>query len=367
MKNTLLALFSVFLAFVLSAQPKDNPKVVVFKSGDEGYKSFRIPAIVKTRTGRLLAFAEGRVNGSSDTGNIDLVMKSSDDNGKSWSRLKVIWDDSDNVCGNPSPVVDKTTGIVYLLMSWNLGEDHESEIIAQQSRDTRHVYITSTADNGGTWANPMEITSMVKPASWTWYATGPCHGIQMSSKKFRNRLLIPCDHIDADTQKYFSHVIYSDDHGKTWNQGGTTPQDQVNECCIAELPGGKLLLNMRNYDRKSKTRKISYSDDGGNTWSDLTNDKSLIEPICQASVYYSKKAGKLFFLNPASETRRESMTLKSSKDEGKTWITEKILHKGPSAYSDLTVISKNEIGCLYEAGDENPYEGIVFETVNVKK
>ena len=338
----------------------------IFKSDTDGYSTFRIPAIVTTKSGKLLAFAEGRVNSSSDTGNIDLVMRSSTDEGESWSPLKIIWNDADNVCGNPAPVVDFETGVVHLLMTWNLGSDHESEIIDRKSENTRRVYVTSSVDEGKKWSEPKEITSAVKKENWTWYATGPCHGIQLKYGLIKGRLIIPCDHIEADSKKYFSHVIYSDDNGKTWQLGGTTPQEQVNECTVAELSNGKLLLNMRNYDRTQKSRKISFSEDGGINWSDIKSDTALVEPICQASILFTGENNMLWFLNPASETARVNMTLKSSDDFGKTWKTSKILHPGPSAYSDLTEINQNTLGCLYEAGIVNPYESIVFTTFKMK-
>jgi sialidase-1 len=338
----------------------------IFKSGTDGYSTFRIPAIVTTKSGKLLAFAEGRVNGSSDTGNIDLIMKSSVDSGQSWSPLKLIWNDAENVCGNPAPVVDFETGSIHLLMTWNLGSDHESDIIDGKSKDTRRVFVTTSKDEGKNWSEPKEITSSVKKENWTWYATGPCHGIQLKSSAHKNRLVIPCDHIEANSKKYYSHIVYSDDNGKTWQLGGTTPQDQVNECTVAELPNGKLLLNMRNYDRTQKSRKISFSEDGGLNWSDIKSDTVLVEPICQASILFTEENQTLWFLNPASETARVNMTLKSSDDFGKTWKISKILHPGPSAYSDLTMINQNTLGCLYEAGIANPYEGIVFTTFKMK-
>lgn len=338
----------------------------IFKSGTEGYSTFRIPAIVTTKKGTLLAFAEGRVNGSSDTGNIDLVMRSSNDEGKTWGPLKVIWNDSENVCGNPAPVVDSETGNIYLLMTWNLGEDHEPDIIDEKSKDTRRIFVTSSSDNGKTWSIPKEITGSVKKENWTWYATGPCHGIQIEKGKYKGRLVIPCDHIEAGSKKYYSHVIYSDDKGNTWELGGTTQQDQVNECAVAEINNGLLILNMRNYDRTQKSRKISFSDDGGITWSAIQPDTALIEPICQASLIYIMKNKKLWFLNPASDNNRTNMTLKSSNNSGKTWKIEKVLHSGPSAYSDLTLINKNTLGCIYEGGKLSPYEGIVFTTFEFK-
>src|SRR5690606_13888679 len=123
---------------------------------------------------------------------------------------------------------------------------------------------------------------------------------------------------------------------------------------------------MRNYDRIQKSRKVSFRDDGGMNWSDIKSDTTLIEPICQASILFTGKNKMLWFLNPASETARVNMTLKSSDDFGKTWKISKILYPGPSAYSDLTMINQNTLGCLYEAGIANPYESIVFTTFKMK-
>ena len=339
----------------------------LFESGSCGYNTFRIPAIITTRTGRLIAFAEGRKGSSSDTGNIDLVMKYSDDSGKTWSDLSVVWDDGQNVCGNPSPVVDQTTGTIWLLTTWNIGSDHESDIINQTSKDTRRVFVLHSDDNGVSWSKPFELTQWVKLPDWTWYATGPCHGIQLSQIAHKGRLIIPCDHIEAVTKKYYSHIIYSDDHGTTWQIGGTTPQDQVNECTVAELPDGDLMLNMRNYDRKQKSRKVSVSNDGGFTWGDIYPDTTLIEPICQGSLLSNNTIGHnrsaLYFLNPASKTDRKNMTLKKSIDNGKTWKLLKVLYAGPAAYSDLTITADGKIGTLYEAGEKSAYQGIVFKKV----
>ena len=180
-----------FANYAFSQDPLDY----LFKSGTEGYQCFRIPAIVTTTEGTLLAFAEGRKKGCSDTGNIDLVMKRSEDNGKTWSNLLVIRDDGENVCGNPAPVVDESTGTIHLLSTWNLGEDPEKKIIEGNSKDTRRVFVMESGDDGKSWSSPLEITSSVKQDHWTWYATGPCHGIQLKEGPHRDRLIIPCDHI----------------------------------------------------------------------------------------------------------------------------------------------------------------------------
>ncbi|MDH3244563.1 MAG: glycoside hydrolase [Saprospiraceae bacterium] len=336
----------------------------VFVSGDEGYMCFRIPAIVKATNGDLLAFAEGRKQGCSDTGDIDLVMKRSNDGGLTWGPLKVIWDDGENTCGNPAPVVDEQTGFINLLSTWNLGEDRESEIIDETSTDTRRIYLLQTKDYGKTWTAPSEITNMVKKPEWTWYATGPGSGIQLESGTYAGRLIVACDHIEAKTKMYFSHIIYSDDNGTNWHLGGSSPADQVNECEVAELSDGRLMINMRNYDRTQKTRQIAYSHNGGISWERQHHDSSLIEPVCQASLH---KHGKyLLFSNPASTEARVDMTLRISPDDGYNWSSSVSLNKErPAAYSDLVTVGDELIGCLFETGLENPYQFIVFQRVRL--
>lgn len=356
------------LLMAMCAIPETEQAIYV--SGEDGYHTYRIPALLVTREGALLAFCEGRKESSSDSGDIDLLVKRSEDGGRGWSAQKVIWDDAANTCGNPCPVVDEDTGVIWLLLTWNLGSDREPEIIAQRSQDSRRVFVTHSKDDGRTWAPAAEITAQVKQPDWTWYATGPCTGIQLRAPAYRGRLLIPCDHIEAESSKYYSHVIYSDDHGATWRLGGITPTDQVNECQAVELDDGRILLNMRNYDRNQKTRAVSISVDGGMTWSAVRHDPALPEPICQASlVRYvpppdspSPLTGKtcLLFSNPASAEKRENMTIKVSMDEGRTWPLVRTVHPGPAAYSDLAVLPGGDIALLYEAGEQRPYESIRF-------
>lgn len=371
MKKVLITCLALILQLgsILQAQESTTD---IYRKDQDGYSCFRIPAIVRSKAGTLLAFAEARKNSCSDTGNIDLVLKRSEDGGKTWSNLIIIWDAGNNVCGNPAPVVDQETGRIILVSCWNLGEDHEKDIIDKTSKDSRRIFVLYSDDDGKKWSAPKDITSSVKHSDWTWYATGPCHGIQLQNKKYKGRIVVSANHMVADTKSYHSQLIYSDNKGETWKLGGVVSEHGGNESSVVELGNGELMLNMRNYNRKeSKTRSYAISKDGGETISKMHYLPELIEPICQGSTLNLMKDGKIgnniLFSNPASTESREKMTIKLSEDNGQTWPYAYLVYSGPSAYSDLVNLPDGNIGLLYEYGINNPYEKIGFTIIPFNK
>lgn len=371
MKKVLITCLALILQLGSILQAQESTTDIYWKDQD-GYSCFRIPAIVRSKAGTLLAFAEARKNSCSDTGNIDLVLKRSEDGGKTWSNLIIIWDAGNNVCGNPAPVVDQETGRIILVSCWNLGEDHEKDIIDKTSKDSRRIFVLYSDDDGKKWSAPKDITSSVKHSDWTWYATGPCHGIQLQNKKYKGRIVVSANHMVADTKSYHSQLIYSDDKGETWKLGGVVSEHGGNESSVVELGNGELMLNMRNYNREeSKTRSYAISKDGGETISEMHYLLELIEPICQGSTLNLMKDGKIgnniLFSNPASTESREKMTIKLSEDNGQTWPYAYLVYSGPSAYSDLVNLPDGNIGLLYEYGINNPYEKIGFTIIPFNK
>lgn len=335
----------------------------VFGSSTEGYSCFRIPAIMKTDKGTLLAFAEARKNNCGDAGNIDLVVRRSTDNGKTWSSLITVWDDGGNTCGNPVPIMDTRTGKVVLVMSWNLGSDNLTSIGNGTSQDTRRAYVTTSSDDGLSWEKPREITDSVKKSNWGWFASGPCHGIQLSGGSHDGRLIVPCDYIEVLTKKGSSYAIYSDDDGDSWHLGGIV-SGGGNECAVARLSSGELMLNMRS---SGGYRLVSTSADDGMSWTKATASYYLPGPKCQGSLLSYVSGGKtwVYFSNPANRNGRTNMTIKRSADDGGSWPDVHQVYSGPSAYSDLVMIDADHVGILYEAGLSSPYEGIAFESIAV--
>jgi len=354
-----VAVVSLFL-FSAKAKAADVQQSDVFVAGQEGYHTFRIPAVIVTPDKTVIAFCEGRKNNRRDHGDIDLVMKRSTDGGRSWSPLEVIYEEGGNAevtIGNPCPVIDQTTGTIWLPFC----------------RDNDDVLLTHSTDDGQTWAPPVEITADVKRNDWGWYATGPGVGIQLTHPRYAGRLVIPCDHreeVDGQSVK-MSHCFYSDDGGRSWQMGQSVDK-HTDECQVVELADGRLMINMRNYwgrtgkvAERAGMRAIAYSEDGGQHWSDVEFDPTLIEPVCQASfLRYTEgdehEKNRLLFANPASKTRRHELTIRLSYDEGRTWPVARVLHPGPAAYCCLTVMPDQTIGCLYENGKEHSYEKITL-------
>jgi sialidase-1 len=308
----------------------------VFQGGTEGYHTYRIPAIVLSSKNTLLAFCEGRKTGAGDAGDIDLMLRRSTDNGKTWQPMQLVYEKGGNAkttIGNACPVIEQTTGTIWLPFCCN----------------NDRVFITKSTDDGLTWDKPVEITKDVKKPAWRWYATGPGHGIQLQC----GRLVIPCDCSDTRDKKQHSLVFYSDDLGQTWKRGGVT-EAEMDECEVVELVDKSLLLCMRNYQGKNR-RAFATSNDGGLTWSPATNHGQVYCPTCQASIQrYSPLSAdsktRILYSGPGGPGRK-NMTVRLSYDEGKTWPVAKVLHAGSAAYSDLVVLPDGSIGCLYERDD----------------
>jgi sialidase-1 len=369
MKPTLVVVSAFCISAVLAFHAAEAEEQVIFREVADGYNRLRIPAICITKAGTLLAFAEGREGG--DAGDIDTILRRSEDGGKTWSPIQVVWSDGANTCGNPAPVVDYETGTVWLFNTWNLGSDREGAIMDGSSGNVRRAYLSKSDDDGRTWSKPVEMPHLRKP-EWRWYATGPCHGIQLTRGAHQGRLVVPANNSDRimsknREQSYRSHIIYSDDHGQTWTLGGVL-EPLTNESTVVELCDGSLMQNMRSYHGKH-CRAVAVSRDGGVTFEKVYLDEALQSPVCQGNILrYSwpeDGRGRIVFSSPGGKGRTD-MTLRISYDDGATWEAERVIYAGPSAYSNLVKLPDGQLGLLYEKGAKGPYETITFATFSMK-
>lgn len=362
----LITFFSI-LVFCGALLSQEIHSETLWVKGKGDYNNYRIPSLIVTTSGTLIAFCEGREGG--DAGDIDLLVKRSLDHGQTWSEESIVWDDNDNTCGNPCPVVERETGRIWLFMTWNLGADHERLIVRKESKDTRRPFLCYSDDDGKTWSTPVDMSDSCKDPEWGWYATGPGVAIQLSSAPYQGRLVIPANHSYDDPDGnirggpfgYGSHVLISDDRGKTWRKSEPI-RPGCNESQVVECSDGSLIMNMRSYNDQY-CRAIAKSVDGGETWSDIWHDHQLVESKCQASfIDYGAYDGRemILFSNPAVPIGRTHMTIKTSFDNARTWSNAKLIHAGPSAYSCMTTLPDDRIGLLFEGGKKDRYESILF-------
>ena len=328
----------------LEGQAQVFAEQAIFSAGERGYACFRIPALVVTTKGVVLAFAEARRTNCRDDDDIDLVMKRSTDHGKTWSAMQVLFDDGAVSVNQPAPVVDRKSGEVVLVFCKN----------------NQKVFMTRSKDEGRSWASPKEITSDVVDPVWKYIGAGPGHGIQLGS----GRLLIPSWGDVSPGQAtwrpavwgkiQFSYAMYSDDHGATWKRSAPMEMDASDECMAVETNPNRIYMNMRSRQKKNQ-RAYSWSSDGGITWSKVEWDKTLPEPSCQGSlIRFTRKENsdkdRILLAHPSNPNARSHLTIRISYDEAKTWAKSRMIREGPSMYSDLAITPEMQILCLYEVG-----------------
>ncbi|AWO01132.1 exo-alpha-sialidase [Chitinophaga alhagiae] len=373
---------------VLSSMVTYSQSVPVFTAGQEGHRSYRIPAIIGLPNGHLLAFCEGRVHNAGDFGDINIVMKRSTDGGKTWSALQEVVDYDSLQAGNPAPVVDTRDpafpgGRIFLF--YNTGNNHEGEV--RKGKGLREVWYKTSADNGATWSDPVNITAQTHrpsfppaysfPEDWRSYANTPGHAMQFESGKFEGRIFVAANHSAGPPQPHFrdyrAHGFYTDDHGKTFRLGGSVAVPGGNEAIAADISGSRLMMNVRNQQGDVRARIVAVSKDGGATWDTAYFDRNLPDPVCQGTLLTlqrRKKGHVLAFCNAADTTQRDNLTLRISTNDGKTWKRSYVIDRSPgalksskTAYSDIVRLSRRAVGVLYE---KDNYSTITFVPVKIK-
>lgn len=349
----------------LGAAPQVNYSDV-FPANSNGVVRHRIPGVVVTTKGTILAYCEARRTGSSDWGEIEIHLRRSIDGGQSWSAPQQIAHSGGRIEGNPTKkkggeheqtvnnpvaIVDRVTGAIEFLYCVNYAR----------------CFSMRSTDDGVTWSKAVEITASFEPFrrryDWKVIATGPGHGIQLKT----GRLIVPIwlayggvgDHGPSAAA-----TTYSDDHGQTWHAGEIAVPNagelrSPNETIATELSDGRVMLVSRSLS-DSNRKLITVGPDGAGNWAPTFAHADLWEPRCMASIvsHPAKRQWLLFSCprtlprEPGGKSARENLSIMLSRDDGKTWKITKTLHAGPSAYSDLAVLNDGTVICLYEAAND---------------
>jgi sialidase-1 len=373
MASQLALLLAVLLARPVSGAAPSFQTARIFEGDTEGYKLYRIPGIVVTKKGTILAYTEARRTGSGDWDSIDILMRRSSDGGSTFSPQRVI-------AHAPGKIERSTVAIERNQGKLNDITYNNPVAIADRNGTVHFLFCVEymrafymrSDDDGRTFSTPVEITSAFErfrpEYAWRVLATGPGHGIQLRS----GRLLVPV-WLALGTGGNGHHpsvnaTIYSDDQGSTWRRGdiaipNTSAFPDPNETTAVQLADGKVMLNVRT-EAKENRRTVVTSKDGATHWSRPRLQEDLPDAICFASIIRlsTRKDGgrdRLLFVNPDNLTRadgkdsrskdRINLTVRLSYDEGGHWNVKRTIEPGATGYADLAVLPDGTILCLYEA------------------
>ncbi|MCX5052776.1 exo-alpha-sialidase [Streptomyces sp. NBC_00201] len=395
LRATLTAVFTTAALLTLPstahAQPPtpapDFEQQVLFKaSQDPGYACFRIPAVVRTTEGTLLAFAEGRVLNCGDAADIDIVVKRSTDDGRTWGPLQVVTRGDGDTHGNPAPVVDRDTGRILLAETYNTGRTDGASCTVPCDR-TPHLQYSD--DDGLTWSRPRDLSSEILPANWnSWYATGPVHGIQLTRGRHAGRLVLGVNTETWDGERSevgvppaggwgrvtanHAALIVSDDGGDHWRIGATdswpiaddgTFRQKPSEVTVTERTDGSILISGREQDGTDLGHRTqTVSRDGGDSFAaPFRGLPDLYAPQVQGATL---RLGKRILLScPGDPDRRRTMMIRSSYDGGRTWDSVDrgtVVTADWSGYSDMVRIDHDMVGLMYEGGAVDARDEIRF-------
>lgn len=337
----------------------------VYVAGQNGYFGYRIPGLECAPDGSLLAFAEARKHNLGDPGfdqnDIDLVLRRSTDRGATWSALTVIEDPGEGwSAANPATIVDRDTGKVWLFyLRCKPGRNTET---ARPGTDDNQILARSSTDNGGTWSEPVDLTTVSRDLAdpqWRSSVVGPGGGIQARD----GRLVLPVWRYAP----WRVFAVFSADHGKTWQRGEPVPNLEGDECQLVELADGRLMIDARQH--AGPHRWLATSADGGRTWSEPRPGEE-VTPVCTAiERLTAKTAGndrdRILWTGPKGPDR-SNLVARVSYDEGRTFPQERLIASGPAAYSDIARLRDGTVGVLWERGVEHGYQFIAFTRFNLE-
>lgn len=328
---------------------------------------YRIPGLVTTNKGTLIAVYDNRYNNCKDLQeDINIGMSRSTDGGQTWEPMKVVMDmkqwgglsEQENGVGDPAVLVDKVTGTIWVAALWQHGSNKNemtwwSSKQGMSPQETGQLLLVKSDDDGKSWSEPINITPQTKDPKWHLFFNGPGAGISLKDGK----IVFAAQYKDENKVPH-STLIYSDDHGKSWKTG-VGAKSHTTEAQVVELSDGSIMLNMRddrNRDNKDQLygRSVAVTKDLGASWQEHeTSRKALVEPNCMASIISFDKKGKRFFFfsNPADANYRVNMTIKASDDQGASWDKlpqVKLYANGGFGYSCMSIIDEKHIGILYE-------------------
>lgn len=355
-------IFFVFSTVCLIGEESGFDKKVLRRQGEAGVHTYRIPGLGVTSAGTVLAVFDLRHQSPADLPqDIDIGLMRSTDNGETWGEVKRILDfdrnepgTMGNGVGDPAILVDRETGTIFVAALWSKGDrGWKGSGPGITPDETGQVVLTKSSDDGLTWSPPINITPEIRgrDRGWRLFFCGPGNGIQTRD----GRLVFAAQFREAAGPPH-ACLLISNDHGATWSVSPPAiPSDPpTSEAQVAELEDGALLLTMRDESKSGERVWARWTWDeaasktsASGTWSKPWH--VLPDPTCMASLIRHPD-GLLLFSNPASKTKREALTVRTSSDGGRSWSGGRLVEAGDAMYSSLAVLKDGRVAILYETG-----------------
>ena len=358
--NLITILTALFLQVLPLPAGHENKPVVVRTARDDGAAAYRIPGLVTTKEGTLVAVYDIRHDNPHDLqGDIEIGVSRSTDRGQTWEPMIVALSmgeygglsRAENGVGDPCILLDENTGELMIFATWVHGKGGQTAWFSAgpgfDPEDTPQLLMVRSSDDGVTWSEPVNLTEQVKQPQWLFTFQAPGRGITMAD----STLVVPFQHQEPDRTPA-AGIRYSRDHGETWTVSKDA-KSNTTESQVAEIDSCTLLLSMR--DNRGKARAMYVTHDMGETWEPHKADGLLPDPVCMASLLHvpadrnSLECDILLFANPADTKERRNLTLRISFDGGVTWPGSVLIDRGPCwGYSCLTMVDPDTVGILSE-------------------
>ena len=337
--------------------PSEAPVLQDLAVRGAGAPVHRIPALAVSTRGTLLAAWDGRPTLADVPSHIAILMRRSEDSGRTWSPLDTVRADTAPLgFGDPSLLVDRTTGRVFLFHAASVRQGFfgSSTAVNDDDPEVLHADVSWSDDDGRTWQH-RRLTSTIKREGWGGLFAASGAGVQLARGAHAGRLLQPF--VVRLGQATYAAVLRSDDHGATWQMGELVGPD-ADEAEVAERADGTVVLNAR----ARPFRRVAISRDRGVTFDAPVADTALVDPGNNAGLLAVPAIGDdaLLLSHTADSTTRRRLVLRRSCDGGRHWQTPRILVPEAAAYSTLALLPSGDIGVLFERG---AYDAITFARV----
>ena len=332
-----------------------------------------LPGLIVTTQGTAIAVCQKRHGSMGDGGNqVDILMSRSEDDGVTWQRQEVIFEEEGAFTYLGPIFEERTTGTIFVAF-WTMPADILDDLgyFSEHAKQGGGFYLLKSNDQGRSWSDPFYVRPEPNTDGWTGWPNNCVHGIQLTVGLHRDRLVMPAflykEGEPGQVPGVRGGLLYSDDHGQSWNAGAVLPEGS-DEVSLVETAGGGIYVSYRKNTLATGKRHFARSADHGGTFSEHGQHEEVPDSNLHAGLirYRRNEDGSEDILLFSSPSPAKDMTIRISHDEGRSWNISQPLERGLSRYSDLAVTRDGTILCLYTNGVVRDREKISVARFNLE-